>query len=270
MARRPGRPIGTKKHPDSPAYSEGAQALSVRLSQGLREQVLGLGGAAWVRQIIQQEIQMVEFRVMSHNGTDGKGSWAGLGLQKFRVPPREGDFIGVEDAANIAQVYQVVALLHPLEPTSTAGELIVKYFGTDVAFRKKLAENSDATLSSATCASLYEDAEISLQGHWLAERICEAQAPFENVTHHSAYPLEIAKAYVDALKRTLKIGFKHNYGGELTSRMRQRVALEILQPMYFKALEARLQSTEHNCVSLRQSWRMLVDELGSELIGSGA
>ena len=77
--------------------------------------------------------QFVEFMVM--NVKDGK--YEGMGRQKFRVVPRTGDYITV-DENGIGQAYLVKAVLHPMEPAGTAGDLILTHAGTDLELRKSL------------------------------------------------------------------------------------------------------------------------------------
>ena len=81
---------------------------------------------------------MVEFMVMSVNGINGKGDMEGLGARKFQVLPVKGDFVTVDDNGGIGQAFEVIAIIHPLEEASTAGDLILRHVGTDLELRKRL------------------------------------------------------------------------------------------------------------------------------------
>lgn len=75
--------------------------------------------------------QTVSFMVAEVSGN----RHIGLGEKRFRVAPRKGDYLTIPDADGIAQNYEVVAVIHPSEPVGTAGDLLVRYMGTDVKFR---------------------------------------------------------------------------------------------------------------------------------------
>ena len=80
----------------------------------------------------EQTVSFVVIDVSDH--------FEGLGKKHFRIAPRTGDHITIPDDDGIAQNYQVVAVIHPSEPTVTAGDLIVRHTGTDVEFRESLKE----------------------------------------------------------------------------------------------------------------------------------
>ena len=65
-------------------------------------------------------------------------NWTGLGTHRFRVAPRIGECITVNDENGIGQAYRVKAIAHPLEPVDTAGDLILEHVGTDVDWRMTL------------------------------------------------------------------------------------------------------------------------------------
>ena len=79
---------------------------------------------------------MTEFMVMGW--IDGK--WTGVGSHEFRTPPRKGDIIGWDDENGVGQAYEVVAVMHPLEPATTSGDLLVRHISTDLEFRQKIQE----------------------------------------------------------------------------------------------------------------------------------
>jgi hypothetical protein len=66
------------------------------------------------------------------------GSWEGLGSHSFAVPPRTGEYVGFDDTGGKGQAYRVKAVLHPLDPSVTAGDLILEYVSTSLDLRKKL------------------------------------------------------------------------------------------------------------------------------------
>lgn len=74
--------------------------------------------------------------VLKH--ADGRFEQLGEGVYEFEVPPRQGEYIIIDDENHIGQAYQIVAVLHPDIPTYTATELIVKYIDTDVNLRVSL------------------------------------------------------------------------------------------------------------------------------------
>jgi len=44
----------------------------------------------------------------------------------------------VAEAKSVWKAYEVVAVLHPMEPVSTAGDLIVRYLGTQSELRQRI------------------------------------------------------------------------------------------------------------------------------------
>jgi hypothetical protein len=77
----------------------------------------------------------IEFMVMVK---DAQGKFTGLGRHSFVVAPRTGEIVGFDDDKGIGQAYRVKAVMHPLQPTTTAGDLILEHLGTDLEFRQKL------------------------------------------------------------------------------------------------------------------------------------
>ena len=75
----------------------------------------------------------VEFMVMRVK--DGK--YEGMGRQKFRIAPRIGEYI-TTDEDGIGQAYVVKAVMHPMEPAGTAGDIILSHVGSDLDLRKSL------------------------------------------------------------------------------------------------------------------------------------
>ncbi len=78
---------------------------------------------------------MIEFIVMVKKAT---GEWKGLGTHSFSIPPRAGEYVTIDDEKNIGQAYRVKAIIHPIDPASTAADLILEYVSTDTDFRKNL------------------------------------------------------------------------------------------------------------------------------------
>ena len=62
----------------------------------------------------------------------------GLGQMQFRLAPRKGENITMNDENDQAQNYEVLAVIHPSEPAATAGDLLVRHTGSDVEFRQSL------------------------------------------------------------------------------------------------------------------------------------
>ena len=56
----------------------------------------------------------------------------GLGERSFRVAPRVGDYVTVDDPDGVGIAYRVKAIIHPLELAPTAGDLILESAGTEV------------------------------------------------------------------------------------------------------------------------------------------
>ena len=78
--------------------------------------------------------ELILFMVMEVVG----GKYVGLGLQRFRVAPRMNEYI-TRDVDGKGQMYKVIAVMHPLEPAGTAGDLIIERLGTDIEIRNLLA-----------------------------------------------------------------------------------------------------------------------------------
>ena len=55
--------------------------------------------------------------------------WKGMGSKSFRVMPRIGEHIAGDDENGVSQIYRVVGVHHPLEPTVTAGDIFVVHVG---------------------------------------------------------------------------------------------------------------------------------------------
>ena len=49
----------------------------------------------------------------------------------------------VAEAKSVWKAYEVVAVLHPMEPVSTAGDLIVRYLGTQSELLKRIGARSE-------------------------------------------------------------------------------------------------------------------------------
>ena len=58
------------------------------------------------------------------------GRRVGLGLHQFRLVPRLDEFISM-NVDYRAKIYKVVAVIHPLVPIATAGDIIVEYLGAE-------------------------------------------------------------------------------------------------------------------------------------------
>jgi hypothetical protein len=65
----------------------------------------------------------------------------GLGRHEFYVLPRMGDYIVANDPKGIGHAYRVVEVHHPIDPTSTAGDIYVVDAGDlvehQIAMRKE-------------------------------------------------------------------------------------------------------------------------------------
>lgn len=66
------------------------------------------------------------------------GEWSGMGLRHFKVAPRVGEHIEMNDIDGIGQIYQVIAVVHPLQPAPTAGDIIIRHVTESVEFRSTL------------------------------------------------------------------------------------------------------------------------------------
>jgi hypothetical protein len=82
-----------------------------------------------------KEYALVEFMVMVRNSN---GNVDGLGRHSFRIAPRIGEYVTVDDKTGNGQAYKVKAVVHPLNPTSTAGDLVLEHIGTDLEMRNVL------------------------------------------------------------------------------------------------------------------------------------
>ena len=77
----------------------------------------------------KEEQTLIEFMVMVRSSS---GDIDGLGRHSFRIAPRIGEYVTLNDKTGNGQAYKVKAVVHPLEPAPTAGDLILEYFGTDI------------------------------------------------------------------------------------------------------------------------------------------
>lgn len=66
------------------------------------------------------------------------GEWQGHGTNEFESAPRIGEYIEFNDADGIGQVYSILAVIHPLEPTMTAGDILIRHISNTTDFRKSL------------------------------------------------------------------------------------------------------------------------------------
>ncbi len=66
--------------------------------------------------------------------TDPKG----LGERRFRVAPRVGEYVAMDNPDGVGIVYRVKAVIHPLELTTTAGDLIVESAGDEIDLLRSL------------------------------------------------------------------------------------------------------------------------------------
>ena len=73
----------------------------------------------------------------------GSNKWEGMGTHEFAVLPRVGDNIDL-DIDGIGYSYGVVAVHHPGEPASTAGDIYAVRLGTTSDVVLGLFENSIA------------------------------------------------------------------------------------------------------------------------------
>lgn len=61
------------------------------------------------------------------------------GPRAYHLAPRLREHITLIDENGVAQVYQVIAIIHPDQPlSSTVGDLIVRHTGDDNTFRAEL------------------------------------------------------------------------------------------------------------------------------------
>jgi len=78
--------------------------------------------------------QLIKFTVITKNQLE---DFEPLGTQRFRIAPRVGEYVTINESG-IGQAYRVKAVIHPLEPAGTAGDLILEHVGTDVEMRMGL------------------------------------------------------------------------------------------------------------------------------------
>lgn len=78
---------------------------------------------------------MIEFMVMEKQD---RSTWKPHGSRKYRVAPRVGEHINILDDDGKAQVYAVIAIIHPHEPATYAGDMIVRHVADDTDFRASL------------------------------------------------------------------------------------------------------------------------------------
>lgn len=72
----------------------------------------------------------------------GNDNWEGLGDHEFRVMPCKGERIDFNDPDGIGYSYEVVAVHHPLNPASTAGDVYAVRIGTVTDTVVRLFEES--------------------------------------------------------------------------------------------------------------------------------
>jgi hypothetical protein len=72
---------------------------------------------------------MIELMVIIRSAT---GDIEGLGRHSFRTAPRTGEYLTLNDKTGNGQAYRIRAVVHPLEPAPTAGDLILEYVGADI------------------------------------------------------------------------------------------------------------------------------------------
>ena len=123
-------------------------------------------------------------------------------------------------------------------------------------------------LSLSEIQGLIKGADVQLRGQFLADKISQAEGPFENRPYHSSFPGELSKAYCQALKHSLETSLK-NYGH--FSQAQRRQALELIHPRFHQALSNRLRgqydNRPHHNYTFRE-WRDLVANMVEhELVG---
>lgn len=74
--------------------------------------------------------------------TPGNDAWEGLGTHEFRVMPRKGERIDFDDPDGIGYSYEVVAVHHPQDPVTTAGDVYAVRIGTVTDTAVRLFEES--------------------------------------------------------------------------------------------------------------------------------
>lgn len=80
--------------------------------------------------MVQNTTTDVEFIVVEKTAD---GRTIAHGVHKFRVPPRVGEHLGMEDANRVSQGYRVIAVALAADPIpmSGAGDLYVRHVGTE-------------------------------------------------------------------------------------------------------------------------------------------
>ncbi len=78
---------------------------------------------------------MIEWIVIEKKSN---GQFSALGAHKFAASPRVGEYVAMTDEEDNGQVYCVRAVIHPLDPAVSAGDLIIEYVDTELRVRKKL------------------------------------------------------------------------------------------------------------------------------------
>lgn len=78
---------------------------------------------------------MIAFMVMCRKAD---GGWEGMGEREFAAVPQVGHFVTADDGDGVGQAYEVVAVIHPLNPATSAGDMILKYVSTDIELRQRL------------------------------------------------------------------------------------------------------------------------------------
>lgn len=62
----------------------------------------------------------------------------GLGEKSFRVAPRVGEYVTVNNPEGVGIAYRVKAVIHPLELAPTAGDLILESAGNEIDLMQSL------------------------------------------------------------------------------------------------------------------------------------
>ena len=70
-----------------------------------------------------------------------KKKWEGLGKQAFQAMPRVGEYIAMNDENGVGRIYEVVAVIHGAAPCSTAGEIYIRYAGTELEVMRRLHDS---------------------------------------------------------------------------------------------------------------------------------
>lgn len=67
------------------------------------------------------------------------GNFEDLGQREFAIAPQLGHYVTMNDRFGIGQAYQVIAVIHPLEPDATSSNLILRHVGTSAEMRGRIA-----------------------------------------------------------------------------------------------------------------------------------